>query len=111
MSDAANKVQNGWTPTSNLTHAGKGRQKGVVNKVTRELRTMVLEALEGAGGVDYLIARAEDQPAAFLSLVGKVLPLQVNAHSTVTFERIERAVVQAERQLAQPVSDAIHTVQ
>lgn len=40
---------------------------------------MILEALEGAGGVDYLIGCARDPKtaAAFLGLVGKVLPLQV----------------------------------
>ena len=38
---------------------------------------MILDALDGAGGVDYLKARAVDSPAAFLTLVGKVLPLQV----------------------------------
>ena len=38
---------------------------------------MILAALAGAGGVNYLIARAQDTPGPFLALVGKVLPLQV----------------------------------
>ena len=38
---------------------------------------MILKALQDAGGVKYLQARASDSPAAFLTLVGKVLPLQV----------------------------------
>lgn len=38
---------------------------------------MILDALQGAGGVEYLKARAIDTPGPFLSLVGKVLPLQV----------------------------------
>ena len=37
----------------------------------------VFEALDGSGGVDYLQAQARDNPTAFLTLVGKVLPLQV----------------------------------
>lgn len=38
---------------------------------------MILEALHGAGGVDYLQAQAKKNPAAFMTLVGKVLPMQV----------------------------------
>lgn len=59
---------------------GDGRQrrkKGVPNKLTTELKDMILSALEGAGGVEYLKARAVDTPGPFLALVGKVLPLQV----------------------------------
>jgi len=62
---------------ANKGNAGKGRPKGSPNKITKELKTMILEALDGAGGVQYLQDRATDSPAAFLSLVGKVLPLQV----------------------------------
>ncbi len=58
-------------------NAGIGRKKGVPNKVTGALKDMVLKALEGAGGVTYLQKQATDNPTAFLTLVGKVLPLQV----------------------------------
>lgn len=54
-----------------------GRQPGTPNKVTREVKEMILEALDRAGGVEYLVARAKDQPKAFMALVGRVLPLQV----------------------------------
>ena len=57
--------------------AGSGRVKGSQNKITRELKEMILEALDGAGGVGYLINQAHEKPVAFLALVGKVLPLQV----------------------------------
>lgn len=60
--------------------AGKktgGRGRGTRNKTTVELKDMVLQALAGAGGVKYLTAQAKTNPTAFLSLVGKVLPLQV----------------------------------
>ena len=58
---------------------GPGRPKGATNKTTREVKEMILAALEGAGGVGYLQARATDPrtASAFLTLVGKVLPLQV----------------------------------
>lgn len=58
-------------------NAGKGRVKGVPNKITAEVKQMVIDALETAGGVEYLVKKAESHPAAFLTLVGKVIPLQV----------------------------------
>ncbi len=58
--------------------AGKGRPKGVPNKATAAIKEMVVEALNKAGGIDYLLAQANANPTAFLALVGKVLPLQVH---------------------------------
>lgn len=60
--------------------AGRGRPKGSPNKVTADVKAMVLEALNGAheqGGAAYLMQQAKDNPNAFLSLVGKVLPMTV----------------------------------
>lgn len=58
-------------------HRG-GRKKGTPNKLTAALKDMILEALNNKGGVDYLEKQADDNPTAFLTLVGKVLPLQLN---------------------------------
>lgn len=55
----------------------RGRQKGTPNKLTGELKNMILTALANKGGVTYLEAQADLNPNAFLTLVGKVLPLQV----------------------------------
>lgn len=59
--------------------SGPGRPKGSVNKTTAQLKDMILGALDRAGGVDYLEARAKDPKtaSAFLTLVGKVLPMTV----------------------------------
>ena len=54
-----------------------GRRKGSINKVTAQLKDLILQALDESGGVEYLKQTAIDQPVAFLTLVGKVLPLQV----------------------------------
>jgi hypothetical protein len=67
--------------------AGMGRKKGVPNKVTGDLRTMVLQALSAAGGVEYLLAQAHsNNPAPFMALVGKCIPkdIQVTAKVSLT---------------------------
>jgi len=43
----------------------------------QSLKDMVLQALDKAGGVTYLAKCAEDTPGLFLTLVGKVMPMQV----------------------------------
>jgi hypothetical protein len=55
-------------------NAGKGRPKGATNTMTRSLREMILGALDEAGGQAYLAEQAQKNPAAFLALLGKVLP-------------------------------------
>ena len=60
-------------------NAGKGRKKGVPNKVTADLRTMILGALEDAGGQAYLRTQARENPQAFLTLVGRTLPKEIKA--------------------------------
>jgi hypothetical protein len=54
-----------------------GRRRGTPNRLTGELKGMILEALNQSGGVDYLKAKSETHPQAFIALLGKVLPLQV----------------------------------
>jgi len=61
---------------------GAGRKPGVPNKLTTQLKDMILTALDEAGGITYLKTQAATNPNAFLTLVGKVLPLQVNAEHT-----------------------------
>ena len=51
-----------------------GRQKGTLNKTTRDMKAAILEAFERAGGVDYLHALANDEPRTFATLLAKVMP-------------------------------------
>ncbi len=55
-----------------------GRGKGTPNKLTADLKTMILMALDQSGGVDYLVKQAADSPCSFLTLVGKMLPLTLS---------------------------------
>lgn len=74
-----------------------GSRKGRPNKNTAQLKDMILKALEGAGGVEYLMERANDPrtASAFLTLVGKVLPMQVTGEDggPVQFQQIKRVIV------------------
>lgn len=56
-----------------------GRQRGSQNKHTAELKEMIRNALDSAGGQDYLEKQAKDNPTAFLTLIGKIIPSEVNA--------------------------------
>ena len=55
-----------------------GRVKGTPNKLTASVKTMILGALNEIGGAQYLVEQGRANPSAFLSLVGRVLPMQVD---------------------------------
>ena len=75
---------------------GPGRPKGLPNSVNADVKAMILQALHNAGGAEYLTecANTEKTKTAFLSLIGRVLPMQVTGadggavkqHIRVTFE-------------------------
>lgn len=52
-----------------------GSRKGKPNKITADVKAMILQALSDAGGSGYLLEQAKANPGAFLTLVGKVLPM------------------------------------
>lgn len=60
--------------------AGKGRPAGSLNKTTALLKDAILKAATDAGDGDmaeYLKQQALANPGPFMSLLGKVLPMQV----------------------------------
>ena len=65
-----------------------GRQKGSPNRLTTDLKDMILGALAAEGGQSYLERQARENPVAFLTLVGKILPLtlQGNSQQPITFQ-------------------------
>lgn len=79
---------------------GPGRPKGTPNKATAQLKEMILGALDASGGVDYLTERANDPrtASAFLSLIGKVLPMTIANEPGQDFKItvIERRIVRSQ---------------
>lgn len=87
-------------PKVGLDRSKVGRAKGTPNKTTKLLKDAILKAADKAGGkrglVGYLESQAKLNPGPFMSLLGKVLPLQLtgdpeNPLRSVT--RIERVIV------------------
>lgn len=72
-------------------------RKGSPNKNTKQLKDMILKALDGVGGVEYLEQRAKDPKTAgaFLGLIGKVLPMTIvgDADNPIAITTIERVIV------------------
>jgi hypothetical protein len=63
-----------------LGHKTSGRKAGTPNKTTALLKDAILKAATDAGDGDlaqYLTQQAQENPAAFMALLGKVLPLQM----------------------------------
>lgn len=82
----------------NTGNMGKGRPKGATNKNSKLLKDAILEAANLAGGkrgmVAYLQDQAKENPTAFMTLMGKVLPMQVHGSGkdgehefTITWKR------------------------
>jgi len=81
------------SPSRGGPRNGAGRPKGSKDKGNALIREMIVQALDAAGGVSYLQEKAESHPQAFLALIGKVMPIQVEGGDSpvqhtmkVTFE-------------------------
>jgi len=57
------------------------RPKGALNKNNQQLRDMITQALDKAGGVKYLTKQAMENPGPFMSLIGKILPKTIQGDS------------------------------
>lgn len=67
---------------------GPGRTKGVPNRITLELKDMIMMALSKSGGVDYLVQLASAEPSSFAMLIGKLIPKDVNAKVTHSISNV-----------------------
>ena len=76
-----------------------GRRKGTPNKVTAELKEMITAALDEADGVKYFVRVADEHPAVFCALLGRMLPKdERNTVSMVDqyYERLQAANLRAQ---------------
>jgi hypothetical protein len=74
MDEADTKQQNGAGKKRLPPNAGIGRKAGVPNKLTRDVKAAIEAAFEKVGGAEYLAKQAEENPQAFMTLLGKVIP-------------------------------------
>ena len=54
-----------------------GRKPGQVNKITRNMKDVILLAFDRQGGVRYLEKVAKNDPKTFCHLLGRVIPTEV----------------------------------
>lgn len=88
--------------TNRFGKGNPGKPKGAVAKTPALIKDMIAQALTNAGGVDYLTARANDPKtaAAFLGLVGKVLPMTLtgpDGGAVQTVTRIELVAMRGDQ--------------
>ncbi|CAB4182921.1 hypothetical protein UFOVP1077_29 [uncultured Caudovirales phage] len=76
--------------------AGPGRPPGIPNKLTIELKAMIEGALADIGGQDWLASAATREPAAFMSLLGKLLPKDVNLKGSLDLKSMSLEEIKAE---------------
>lgn len=65
---------------------GSGRAPGTPNKTTRIMRELWLEAFERAGGVDYLVQQATENPSSFMQGLLRQIPNEVAAKAEGVLE-------------------------
>ena len=91
--------------TTKFGPGNKGKPKGATNKITREVKAMITEALDQAGGVDYLVECAKNPrtASAFLTLVGKVLHAE-----QITVERMQKAIHASDYQTLNAIVEGLN---
>jgi hypothetical protein len=94
---AANVQNTGakYNPSVNLTNAGRGRPKGVPNKVTAAAKSVIAEAAEKLGGVQRLVDWAKEDPENeskfWATIYPKLIPVQVTGEdgAPIRYEQVQ----------------------
>ncbi len=85
-----------------MGNRGLGRRKGSPNKLPKAVKEMICEALEAVGGIDYLKRQAQENPTAFLALIGKLIPVELAGKATVTYKLVNAIPEEREVELELP---------
>src|SRR3990167_2480828 len=75
-----------------------GSRLGKPNKISQSIKIEVLESFRMVGGREYLARQAIENPTAYMGLLGKVIPQQVQSELTPL-----RVVVQQLNVVPQPI--------
>jgi hypothetical protein len=63
-----------------------GRRAGTPDRIGAEVRAAILDAFVQVGGSSYLVRVANEYPAVFCTLLGKILPTEIAADEPITHE-------------------------
>lgn len=55
-----------------------GRPKGSTDRLNTAIKEMIIASLDEVGGKDYFVKQATENPVAYMTLIGKILPKDVN---------------------------------
>lgn len=83
MKDDSPKV--GQSTGKGVGNRGLGRPKGIPNKIPASVKEMILAALDAVGGQQYLEEQATQNPQAFLSLLGRIIPSEIKVDNQPMF--------------------------
>ena len=76
---------------------GSGRKKGTPNVVTAKLKDAIENAFNEVGGQEYLVKVAKEDVRTFCTLLGKVLPTQLEGDLGLTLKTHEQALAELEK--------------
>lgn len=76
-------------PRGTLKRAGKGRPPGAKNKLPGQIKELVEGALADVGGREYLAKQARKNPKAFLGLVARLIPRDLNVSGEIRHTLVE----------------------
>ena len=65
---------------------GPGRAKGQQNKITHDIKAMMMQSLSNQGGVAYFDRQAKENPGSYMALLGRLVPYQMKIETKLPSE-------------------------